>query len=90
MEVWASEMGLSAEEFLPLLKGHFDVESIDGISQLRHLSLHDYGEEDEPDFSMGQKQRLHDAVMKTAPELLARLGGRAADEAKDELRLRRD
>ena len=67
-----------------------DVESIDGISQLRHLSLHDYGEEDEPDFSMGQKQRLHDAVMKTAPELLARLGGRAAHEAKDELRLRRD
>ena len=83
-------MGLAAEEFLPLLKGHFDVETIDGIAQLRHLSLHDYGEEDEPDFSMGQKEKLHEAVIKTAPELLARLGGRGTEPPKDELRRRRE
>ena len=54
-----------------------------------HMLDNDYGEEDEPDFSMRQKEKLHEAVVKTAPELLARLGGRGLDPPKDELRRRR-
>ena len=44
-----------------------------------HLSLHDYGEEDEPDFSMAQKKALHEAIIGTDSELLTRLGGKPAE-----------
>ena len=87
MEVWAAELGLPADEFLPILKDHFHVTSVDGIASLKLLSIHDYGEEEEHDFTLAQKQKLHEAVIQTPPELLRRLGGHNADPTKDELRL---
>ena len=85
---WASAIGLSSDEYLPILRAHFDVTEVQGLRGLRHLSLHDYGEEEEADFSLAQKQRLYAAVGATEPALLERLAGATA-ERKDELRRRR-
>ena len=86
MQVWAAEVGLPADTFLPILKAHFDVDSVDGLASLQLLSLHDYGEEEEEDFTVKQKEELHAAIVATPRELLRRLGGKPADPPKDELR----
>jgi hypothetical protein len=83
---WAVSAGLSAAEYLPILKAHFDIDAVGGLTALKHLSLHDYGEEDELDFSIAQKKALHDAVMATDPALIRHLSGAQSVQPKEELR----
>ena len=57
------------------------------LESLPDRSLHGLpAEEEEADFSLEQKKRLHDAVVATEPALIARLTGEDEDPPKDELR----
>ena len=52
-------VGLPPDEYLDILKEHFHVTHINDVASLKFLSEHDYGEEDEPDFTLEQKRKLH-------------------------------
>ena len=49
-------VGLPPDEYLDILKEHFHVTHINDVASLKFLSEHDYGEEDEPDFTLEQEE----------------------------------
>ena len=84
---WAMSVGLPPDEYLDILKEHFHVTHINDVASLKFLSEHDYGEEDEPDFTLEQKRKLHAAIAKTSKQELAAFAGKVEGDApKDELR----
>ena len=80
-------VGLPPDEYLDILKEHFHVTHINDVASLKFLSEHDYGEEDEPDFTLEQKRKLHAAIAKTSKQELVAFAGKVEGDApKDELR----
>jgi len=89
LESWASAMGLDTVEYLAILREHFAITSIKGLKSLQHLEVHDYGEEEEEGFSLAQKMKLHEAILKTEHTFIDRLASSGDDGPKDELRRQR-